>query len=512
MTNPMNPLTNLIPNTDTLTSFLAIGPEILLTLLAVGVIALDIYWPESRRRQIGYVVAVGIAAIAIITLAIPVPAQDAQLVLGGMLRFDTLAQIFKVMVMIAGALTALITVDSPAIGRRGEFYTVMIVATIGGCFMASAADLVMVFLALETTSISLYALSGFLRGNARSAEAGMKYFLFGAFTSAIMLYGFSLLYGFSRQTNLYAIGEVLKQIFPANAPANTALALPILLSLLMILVGFGFKISAVPFHFWTPDVYEGSPTPATAFISAASKAASFALLARVLIIGFQGSQPTVVWVQLLTALAVVTMTLGNLLALPQRNIKRLLAYSSIAQAGYTLIGIAAIAATPGSTAGSGVAAVTFYMFMYVLTNLAGFGVVVLFSNATGSETIADFAGLSRRSFPLAMAMTVALLSLGGIPPAAGFIGKFFLFKAAVDANLTWLAIIGVLNSIIALYYYLVIIKVMFVDRSEDENKAIPIGMSYRWALLLSTIGVVLLGVLATPVYEWASVAARGLFL
>jgi NADH-quinone oxidoreductase subunit N len=504
-------MTPITLNTETAASFLAILPEILLTLLAVGVVFFDIFSPESRRQQTGYIAAAGMGLIALVALLIPAPAADKQLVLGGMVRFDTLAQIFKVMVIIAGAITSLITIDSPGVGRKGEFYTVMIVAVIGACFMSSAADLIMVFLSLETTSISLYILSGFLRGNARSSEAGMKYFLFGAFTSAIMLYGLSLLYGFTRQSNLYAIGEALRVMFPANAPVNANTALPILLALLMILVGFGFKISAVPFHFWTPDVYEGSPTPATAFISVASKAASFALLCRVLIIAFQGAQPTQVWVQLVAALAVVSMTLGNLLALPQKNIKRLLAYSSIAQAGYTLVGVAAIAANPGSTPGSGVAAVAFYMFMYVLTNLAGFGVVILFSNATGSETIADFAGLARRSFPLAMAMTVALLSLGGIPPAAGFVGKFFLFKAAVDANLTWLAIIGVLNSIVALYYYLVVIKIMFVDRSDDENKEIAIGMPYRWALVISCIGVVLLGVLASPVFEWASVAARGLF-
>jgi len=501
----------LIPNTDLAASVFAILPEILLTLLAVGIIFYDIFSPESRRKQTGYLVAGGMAVIAVITFLIPVPEAGQQLVLGGTLRHDLLAAIFKIMVIMAGAITALIAMDSPNLGRRGEFYTVMIVATIGGCFMASAADLIMVFLSLETLSISLYILSGFLRGNARSSEAGMKYFLFGAFTSAIMLYGLSLLYGFTRQSNLYAIGSTLKALFPVDAPVNASAALPILLSLVMIIVGFGFKISAVPFHFWTPDVYEGSPSPATAFISTASKAASFALLTRVMIIAFQGAQPTQVWVQLIAALAVVSMTLGNLLALPQRNIKRLLAYSSIAQAGYALIGVAAIGAQSGSAPGSGVAAVTFYMFIYVLTNLAGFGVIVLFTNATGSENIADMAGLSRRSFPLALAMTVALLSLAGIPPAAGFIGKFFLFKAAVDSNLVWLAVIGVLNSIIALYYYLVIVKVMFVDRSEDEEKAIAIGIPYRWALVLSCGGVVFLGIIATPIFDLAQNAARALF-
>lgn len=501
---------NIVPNTDTLANLLAITPEILLTMLAVAVILLDVFWQESRRRQIGIIAAVSMGAIAVVT-ALLAPPTTSQFVLGGMIRHDVLSQLFRTMVIIAGAIACLISLDSPGVGRKGEFYATLIIATIGACFMSSAADVIMVFIALETTSISLYIMAGFLHNNARSSEAGMKYFLFGAFTSAIMLYGLSLLYGFTRQTNLYAIGEVLRGLFPANAPIDVNSALPILLSLIMIAVGFGFKISAVPFHFWTPDVYEGAPTPVTAFVSVASKAASFALLTRFFVIAFQGDPTTRFWVQLIAVLAVVTMTTGNLLALPQRNIKRLLAYSSIAQAGYALIGVASIAGQPGSTPGGGAAAVAFYMFMYVLTNLAAFGVVILFANATGSETIADFAGLSRRSFGLAMVMTVALLSLSGIPPAAGFVGKFFLFKAAVDANLTWLAVVGVLNSIIALYYYLVIIKVMFVDRSPDENKPITVSIPYRWALGITIFGVIALGVFAAPVFEWAAAGAKALF-
>jgi len=502
---------NIVPNTDTFSNLLAVLPEILLTILAVVVILLDAFSPESRRRQVGYVAAFGMFAIAAVTVLIAPPSAATQFMWGGMIRHDTLSQLFRTMVIVAGGLASLISMDSPGIGKRGEFYAVVIIATIGTCFMSAAADLIMVFIALETTSISLYILAGFLRNNTRSSEAGMKYFLFGAFTSTIMLYGLSLLYGFTRQTNLYAIGDVLRTALPVGAPVNVSVALPILLSLVMIAVGFGFKISAVPFHFWTPDVYEGAPTPVTAFISVASKAASFALLTRFFVIAFQGAPTTQFWVQLLAVLAVVTMTTGNLLALPQRNIKRLLAYSSIAQAGYTLIGVASIASQAGSAPGEGAAAVGFYMFVYVLTNLAAFGVVILFSNATGSETIADFAGLSRRNFPLALALTVAFLSLAGIPPAAGFVGKFFLFKAAVSSNLTWLAIIGVLNSIIALYYYLVVIKIMFVDRSPDEDKAIPVSSPYRWALIVSVIGVIALGVFAGPVYDWASSAAQGLF-
>ncbi|MEP7289417.1 MAG: NADH-quinone oxidoreductase subunit N [Chloroflexota bacterium] len=501
---------NIVVNQNSTVGFLAILPEILLAILAVAVVMLDVFTPASRRRLIGWVASIGMFAIALVTLFIPLPEPGSQLVLGGMLRHDVLAQFFVVVTLVGAALACLISMDSPGIGKLGEFYAILIVATIGACLISAAADLVMVFIALETLTISLYILAGFLRDNSRSAEAGMKYFLFGSFTSAIMLYGFSLLYGFTQNTNIYAIGQVLRTLpfVAADGTINVNITLPILLAMLMITVGFGFKISAVPFHFWTPDVYEGAPTPVTAYISVASKAASFALLTRFFIIVFQGSEPTRVMVQLVAVLAVATMTVGNLLALPQRNIKRLIAYSSIAQAGYALVGVAAAIST--SETGAGVAAVGFYMAMYVVTNLAAFGVIILFANATGSETIADFAGLSRRNIGLALVLTIALLSLAGIPPAAGFVGKFFLFKAAVDANLTWLAIIGFLNSIIALYYYLVVIKVMFVDRSEDEKKAIPISFPYALALGITTICVILLGTLPQTVFEWATRAAQGL--
>lgn len=502
---------NLTLNTDATANLLAILPAILLTILAAAVVILDVIWPESRRREIGIISAISLGGIALVTLLIqPIGEGTPQLVLGGMYRADTMTQLFVTVTLVAAAIACLISLDSPNIGRRGEFYAVLIVATLGACLISGAADLIMVFLALETLSISLYILAGFLRNNAKSAEAGMKYFLFGAFTSTIMLYGMSFLYGFSGQTNLYAIGNWMTGQPGLGSAANNVL--PIVLAMVMIAVGFGFKVSAVPFHFWAPDVYEGAPTPVTAYISVASKAASFALLARFFIIVFQGPQVTLFWVQAVAVLAVVTMSVGNLLALVQRNIKRLLAYSSIAQAGYALIGVAAIAAQPGVLPGAGVAAVGFYMAMYVMTNLAGFAVIILFANATGSETIADFAGLSRRNLGLALAMTVALLSLAGIPPMAGFIGKLALFRAAVNANLTWLAVVGVLNSIVALYYYLVIIKVMFVDRGKDEDKPIPVSRPYIWALGISCSAVVLMGTfLAEPIFEWALRAARGLF-
>ena len=502
-----------------LQSLPAIAPEIGLVITAIVLLALDsgipfVYagLPESRRKGLALVTAVSLIATALMSIAVWSPTPETTgLYWGGMVRYDVLALVFKVMILFAGAITALIAVDAEGIGNKGEFYLIMVVSTLGACLISSASDLIMLFLALETTTIPLYVLAGFKRGDTRSSESGMKYFLFGSFASAILLYGLSLLYGFSGQTNLYAIAEYL------SSGAFTANAFPVLAALALIIVGFGFKISAAPFHFWTPDVYEGAPTPVTAFLSVASKAGSFALLMRFLIATFpaavviNGQEIQNFWVTLVTALAVVSMTFGNVVALAQRNVKRLLAYSSIAQAGYTLIGLAAVQVTATSTGAEAVAAITYYMFMYTFTNLLAFAVIIVFSEATGTETISDLAGLSRRSPWMALTLTIALLSLAGVPPAAGFFGKFFLFNAAVQANLVWLAIVGVLNSIVALFYYLVIIKVMYVDKGKDEDKPIPISRTYLYVMGVVSVIVILLGTIGVqPIFDWALQGARAL--
>jgi NADH-quinone oxidoreductase subunit N len=499
-----------------LQSLPAIAPEVGLTIMAIVVLALDLYLPESQRRNIAIVTGIGLLATALLYLLLWFPTNGeptglgaaAGLYWGGMVRHDTLAQIFKVMVLCAGALTALMTIDVRGLGRKGEFYLIVIVSTLGGCLIAGASDLIMVFLGLETMTIPLYVLAAFRRDDQRSPESGMKYLLFGSFASAILLYGLSLLYGFTGQTNLQAIAAYL------GSDAFSANAFPVLLAMTLIVVGFGFKISAAPFHFWTPDVYEGAPTPVAAFLSVASKAASFALVVRFLVEVFPngliigGQAIPNFWGNLVIVLAVVSMTLGNVIALAQKNIKRLLAYSSIAQAGYTLIGVAALQAAPDTAT----AAIGFYMLMYTFTNLLAFAVIVLFSEATGSETVADLAGLSHRAPWLALTLTIALLSLAGVPPAAGFFGKFFLFQAAVEANLTWLAMVGVLNAIIGLYYYLYIVKVMYVDHSPDEDKPIPVSRTLAWVVGAATIVVILLGTFGVqPVFNWALQGAAGLF-
>ncbi|MCU0481947.1 MAG: NADH-quinone oxidoreductase subunit N [Anaerolineae bacterium] len=497
----------------------AIAPEIGLTILAVVVLALDLYLPESRRKGVAYVAAFGMLGLAI-TPFIWLPDPSIESYWGGLVRFDVLAQVFKVMVLLAGGITCLIAASTHDLGRKGEFYLIVIVSTLGASLLSASSDLIMIFVALETLSIPLYVLATFRKHDSRSIESGMKYFLFGSFASAIMLYGFSLLYGFTSQTNIYAIADYM------TGPEFGLSAVPIVVALVLIFVGFGFKISAVPFHFWTPDVYEGAPTPVTAFVSVASKAASMAVLMRILIALFpaefviNGQIMQEFWIQLVIILAVISMTVGNVLALVQKNIKRLLAYSSISQAGYTLIGIAAIQSmrlTEGMTdisqsaAAQGVAAVTFYMFMYTFTNLLAFGVVVIFTEATGSESIKDLAGLSRRNPWLALAMTIGLLSLAGIPPAAGFFGKFFLFNAAVTAGLEWLALVGVLNAIIGLYYYLTVIKVIYVDRHEDDDVPITLNVTNAWMLGATTIIVIVLGVLPQAIFNWALSSASTLF-
>lgn len=498
---------------DFLASLPAVAPEIGLTILALVVLALDLYLPESQRKNVAYVAAFGMALLAV-TPFLWAPDGNG-LYWGGMVRHDILSQVFKVMVLLAGSITSLIALRSVDVARKGEFYLIIIVSTLGACLMSGASDLIMVFVALETVSIPLYMLAAFGRDDRRSIESGVKYFLFGSFASAIMLYGFSLLYGFSGQTNLYEIARYL------GSPEFGDNAVPVLVAMVFVFVGFGFKISAVPFHFWTPDVYEGAPTPVTAFVSVASKAASMALLVRFFVAVFpetlviDGQDMHNFWVNMIAAVSVISMLLGNVLALSQRNIKRLLAYSSIAQAGYTLIGVAAIQSQAGvaladTAAVQGVAAVAFYMFMYTFTNLLAFAVIIIFTDATGSETIADFAGLSRRNPWMALAMTIALLSLAGIPPAAGFFGKFFLFNAAVKAHLEWLAMVGVLNAIVALYYYLVIIKVIYVDRSEDDDKVITLDMTSAWVLGVTTVIVLVLGIIPTQVFDWALDGAHAL--
>lgn len=478
------------------TMFLAILPEILLLVLAGLVLLLDLIWKHEQRRRLGWVTAAGLIVIAAVSTAAARPGADSELLWGGMIRHDWLGFIFKMLFLFAAAVTALLSMDLERLGERGEFYVLMIASTIGMCLMASASNLIMLYLAIETTSIPLYVLAGFMTREEKSTESGFKYLLFGAMSSTVMLYGFSLLFGFTGTTDLSELAAV---VTAGEVPIGALVG-----SLGLILVGFAFKISAFPFHFWAPDVYEGAPTPIAGFLSTASKAAGFAVVVRFFMVGFSGDDVMPFWVGIITVISVLTMTLGNAVALAQKNIKRLLAYSSIAHAGYALIGVVAFSEL-------GLSSVVYYLFAYVVTNLAAFGVVVIFWRIVCSDEIASYAGLSRRSPGLALAMLVAFLSLAGMPPLGGFVAKIFVFAAAVQANMIWLAFVGVLNSIVGLYYYLTVLKVVYLYRSEDENKPLPVTRPQSVALVVLCAGIIVIGTVFGPWFGLSSAAASAIF-
>lgn len=476
---------------------LAILPEMALVVLAGLVMALDLALPDrgdragikKPRPRLGHITAAGLFIVIVLGLLFSRPsAGSGELIFGGMLRDDLMAFVLRMMIIFAGGMTALLSLDVEDVGHRGDYYAILIASVIGMNFMVFSADLIMLYLAVETTGIAGYVLTGFVHRDDKSAEAGLKYFLFGATASHVMLFGFTLLYGFTGETNLYAIARVL-----ASGQIST---LAIAMISVLVVVGIGFKVAAVPFHFWTPDVYEGAPTPVTAFVSTASKAAGFGMLIRVFLASFSTSSD--IWLPMLIAIAAVTMTLGNLVALAQRNIKRLLAYSSIAHAGYALVAFVALSEL-------GIAATLFYLMTYVLTNLAAFAIVILFARAAGSDEIEDYAGLSRRSPYLALAMLVAFLSLAGMPPLAGFFGKVYVFAAAVKSGLIWLAFLGVLNAIVGLYYYLVVLKVVYIHPAPEGVGRIEVPVTYRFALAVLVVGILLLGTVSGP---WFTLALR----
>jgi NADH-quinone oxidoreductase subunit N len=475
-------------------NFQAVLPEVLLLALGILILVIDPFWKEkSRRVNLGWVTAGGLIAILIIMLLVDRPGDPVS-TWGGMIRYDWYSYSFKLFFLLAGALTAMFMMDVENLGRRAEAYILLLASLIGMSLMASSGDLIMLYLAIETTSIPLYVLSGFLLNDKFSVEAGFKYLLFGAMTSAVLLYGFSLLFGLAGTTNFYNIASLFTSLSP--------LALGILV---FILVGLAFKVSAVPFHFWAPDVYEGSPTPVAGFLSTASKAAGIAVLLRLFVIAFP--EVSVNWTWILAIVATLTMTVGNFLALAQKNIKRMLAYSSIAHAGYILIGVVAYSQL-------GATSVVYYIIAYVLTNLAAFGAVITYGRVTGSDEIKSYAGLSRRSPALALVMLVSFLSLAGMPPFGGFVAKVFIFTSAIQSQWLWLAVIGVINSIVGLYYYLNVLKYVYLYRAEneeDENKPLPISRPYTIALVFLSVGIVVVGVFLSPLFNLATNAAMSIF-
>lgn len=499
-----------------LANYLVILPELALLVLVMIIVIYNGVVKDAGRRKVGLLTVWGSAVILLMSIGLVIfddvllPGASSlmhpdRLYWGGMIVHDPITITFRLMFIAALLLTALLSLDTKAL-QKGEYFALLVTATFGFSLMAASADFIMLLVALETASISLYLLAGLATEDSRSAEAGMKYFIYGAFASALLMYGMSLMYGAFQETSFFKIGLTISS---GGIPAG--LNGLVLVSAILIVVGFGFKISAVPFHFWAPDVYHGAPTPVTGFLSTASKAAGFAVFFRVFAIGTFGravaNQTITPWWVLLLVIAILTMSLGNMMALFQTNIKRMLAYSSVAQAGYILLGLIALQAD-GSGGVAGAGAAMYYLIMYIITNIAAFGVITLVSNYTKSDEMRDFYGLGKRSPYLAVVMLFALLSLAGIPPTAGFFGKFFLFKAVVDAGLWVFALIGILNAFVALYYYLNVIKFMYMFDSETGDSPIPVSRAAKLALVVSVLGIVYMGVFANSAFEWTQAAAR----
>jgi len=410
----------------------------------------------------------------------------------GMVVVDGPTLFLNVIIGGAAVLVLLLSVGYlPRLGvAPGEYYALVLFATIGMMLMAAGTDLLVIFLALELMSLSLYVLAGTFRTRVEGNEAALKYFLLGAFASGFFLYGIALLFGATGTTNLARLGVALAAPGVARDPM-------VLAGLALLLVGFGFKTSAVPFHQWAPDVYQGAPTAVAAFIATGSKAAAFGALLRVLV-AMQALQAD--WAAALWLIAALTMTVGNVVALAQSNVKRLLAYSSIAHVGYMLVGVVA-----GGSLGNG--SVLFYLLVYTFTTAGAFGAILLLErNGREAVQLADYGGLATRHPLVAVALSIFLLSLIGIPPTAGFVGKFYLFGAAVKSGYVWLAVIGVLNSAVAAYYYLRLIVFMYMREPEGSPTVMAPSLSGGLALAVALWGVVQLGVAPGPLFDLAQAA------
>ncbi len=489
-----------------LSDFFYLLPEIVLTTGALVLLLADLMVPRDKQSILAWVTLAVLGATAV--ALVPVAGVNVQ-VSRGLIAVDTFALFFKVLFLIAAALTVLMSVRFLEVEgtRAGEYYFLILCATLGMMFMAGGTDLITLFIGLETMAISFYILTGYIKPSRRSNEAAVKYFLLGAFSLGILLYGMSLMYGLSGTTNLRLIATGL-----AGQESDPRL----ILAVILVVAGMGFKIAAVPFHMWAPDVYEGAPTPITGFLSVGSKAASFAMLLRIFVeslptmrvsvtdtAALGASVPDIGWGTMFYVLSVVTMTVGNFAALTQSNLKRMLAYSSIAHAGYLLIG-----AVSGTA--RGVTAMLVYLFVYAFMQLGAFAVLALMrrQDVVGDE-LKDLNGLFFRQPFAAVAMLLFMLSLGGIPPTAGFMGKFWLFGAAIESGYIWLAVIGVLNSAVSLYYYIRIVVYMMLknEPAGSEPKQSP---ALAVAMAAAVIATLLLGVYPQPLFEFAQASAATL--
>ncbi|MFH1646347.1 MAG: NADH-quinone oxidoreductase subunit N [Chloroflexota bacterium] len=475
-------------------------PEITLAVFAVLVILLDL--GVRQKNVLRSVALAGLIIAGGVTVAMWGGSYPAQF--SNMLAVDHFAMFFKL--LFAGIAFLVILASADYVDKfarfQGEYYALILLSTLGMMLMAATADLISLYIALELTSISLYVLVGFLKDR-KSTEASLKYLLLGAIASAVLLYGMALVFGYTGQTQLGAIAQAIQSMPPSAVMDSPAL----LMGIVMLIAGFGFKIAAVPFQMWVPDVYEGAPTPVTAYLSVGSKAAGFAIILRVFFSAFgMPDWLSANWGMIFAVLAVISMIVGNVAAIPQANIKRMLGYSSIAQAGYLMVGLAAFGFAPASSV-LGQSGILFFLTSYALTNLGAFIAIIAISNKINSDEIADFTGMFKRAPVLALALTFCLVSLIGMPPAAGFMAKFYIFSAAAQNGLLWLVVIAAINSVISAYYYLRVVKVMWSGEAASREK-VPSSGAPRLALFICCLGVLLLGVIPGLVMRLAEVAGR----
>lgn len=466
------------------------APEAIVVVTALVVLFLDLAWlrtEPNRTRMTLAAMFTSFGCVAAFMWMLVVP--DKASVLNGMLVVDPLTQLVKQALLVLAIFTAILSIETSFTDHVGEFFALLLLATVGMMFLVSSEELLMIFVSLELTSLSLYILTAFNKRNAKSAEAALKYFLFGGMAAAVTLFGMSLLYGLSGATNLRAIAAAL------TAPTPDPL---LLAAIVMTVVGFGFKVAAVPFHLWAPDAYEGAPTPSAAFIASGSKVASFFIFAKVMLLGFAGAEGSGTWkayvpgwVPVVAVIASLSLVLGNLAAIVQTNVKRLLAYSAIAHAGYALLGV--IANGP-----QGLGALIFYVVTYALSALGAFAVVAMVETEKDQGSFEDFLGLSKREPVLALCTMVFVLSLAGIPPLAGFFGKFYVFVAVVKADARslgylWLVILALAMSCVSLYYYLQILKRVYVLPAAGDTPARRGTLPGKIAIALLALGVLALG-------------------
>lgn len=483
-----------------------IYPELAVSVTLLLIVLLDLIF-HHNKKIIPYTALAGLAMAGILTIAqlgvsgfafTPAFSSPQNY---GMITIDPFGSYFKLLIIVTTILIVFFSYSSQEIiqikDRLGEYYALVFGMLLGMMIMVSASNLILIYLSIELLSLSSYVLAGFTKLRDRNSEAALKYIIYGSVSSGMMLFGISLIYGLTGSTNLYVINSLIQ------GPHINLFALSF--AAILVFVGIGFKISAAPFHFWTPDVYEGAPISITAYLSVASKAAGFALLIRIIQTGFvafisdKGTWSLIDvfdWQSLIIAVSILTMTLGNFSALWQDNLKRMLAYSSIAHAGYILLGIAVLS-------NQGLIAVLIYFFVYMLMNLGAFYIVMLIANKIGSENIDDYNGLGAKAPFLGVALAIFLVSLTGLPPTAGFIAKLYLFIALVDANMIGVAVIALLNTVVSLYYYVRVLKHMYLtDSTKEQAQIIPAFENLSFVLVL-LVPILVFGIYFTPLVEFA---------